>query len=499
MDGKEGPLSSPRVSSGIQGLDAILRGGFPEGHSYLIQGRHGAGKTTLGLQFCMRGAREGEKALYLSTCETEAEIREVAASHGWGLEGVTLHHHDPRASFPQGREQSVFHPAEVELPQTMEVILSVIREVKPRRLVVDSLSEIRLLSPEGRWFRRQVLALKDELFKQGCTTLFCDDRLTPEQPVHSIVHGVVDLEQVTPEYGPSRRRIHIAKLRGSTYVSGQHDFRIRTGGMEVYPRLVAAAHRQQAPTEVVSTGLPELDTLFGGGIDRGTATLLLGPSGTGKSTLAAQFALAAADRGESSAAYVFDERVQTLLARAAGMKMRLEERVEEGLVELRQVDPAELTPGEFSQAVRQAVEEKEVRMVIIDSLAGYLNAMPEERRLSLYLHELLSFLNERGVMAILIMTQHGLPGSPRAVPFDVSYISDSVLLFHSFEFAGELRKAISVYKRRAGDHERTLRELRFGEGGVEIGEPLRAFRGITTGTPDFLGESLSHVEDHQGD
>ena len=264
-DGNAKPVPSPRAPSGISGLDAILGGGFPEGHSYLIQGRHGAGKTTLGLQFCMQGAREGEKSLYLSTCETEAEIREVAASHGWDLNGVTLHHNDPRTSFPEGYEQSVFHPAEVELPQTMEVILSVIRQVKPRRLVIDSLSEIRLLSPEGRWFRRQVLALKDELYRQGCTTLFCDDRLTPGQPVHSIVHGVLDLEQVTPEYGPNRRLIHIAKLRGSSYVGGRHDFRIGTGGMEVYPRLVAAAHRQQAPTEVVSTGLPELDTLFGGG------------------------------------------------------------------------------------------------------------------------------------------------------------------------------------------------------------------------------------------
>ncbi|MFO8174204.1 MAG: ATPase domain-containing protein, partial [Longimicrobiales bacterium] len=298
---RSGGTTSTLASTGIPGLDTVMGGGLPRNHAYLIQGRHGSGKTTLALQFCMAGAREGETALYLSTCESESEIREVAASHGWSLEGVTLHYHDPRSSFPEGDGQSVFRPAEVELPQTIQALLQVIQEVDPHRLVIDSLSEIRLLSPEGRWFRRQVLALKEDLARRQCTTFFCDDRLTPDQPVHSIVHGVIDLEQLTREYGPDRRRVRIAKLRGTSFASGFHDFRIHTGGLEVYPRLAAAKDRPGHVPEVISTGLEELDTLFGGGLDLGTATLMLGPSGTGKSTLACQIAAASAQRGEAAA------------------------------------------------------------------------------------------------------------------------------------------------------------------------------------------------------
>lgn len=496
---RSGGVISTLASTGIPGLDTVMGGGLPRNHAYLIQGRHGSGKTTLALQFCMAGAREGETALYLSTCESEPEIREVADSHGWSLEGVTLHYHDPRKSYPGGEEQSVFRPAEVELPQTVQAILQVIRDVNPHRLVVDSLSEIRLLSPEGRWFRRQVLALKENLARRQCTTLFCDDRLTPDQPVHSIVHGVLDLEQLTREYGPDRRRVRVAKLRGTSFASGFHDFRIYTGGLEVYPRLTAAKKQPSHVPEVLSTGIEELDTLFGGGLDQGTSTLMLGASGSGKSTLACQIAAASADRGEAAAMYIFDERVQILLARARSIGLELESRREKGLLEIRQVDPAELTPGEFSDAVRRAVLERGVKLVVIDSLAGYLSAMPEERWLSLYLHELLGFLGDHDVTPIMVMPQHGLPGTLRHAPFDLTYIADSVLLFHVFEFAGELRKAISVYKRRGGGHEGTLRELQFGSDGVTVGERLRHFQGITTGTPRFFGGNLPDAEDHQGE
>jgi len=489
------PRDSAGADTGIAGLDAVLDGGLPRDHAYLVQGDPGSGKTTLGLHFCLAGVRQGERALYLTTCESEEEIREVARSHGWSLDGVTLHYHDARECLGDEPEQSVFHPAEVELPRTIEALLAVIERVNPQRLVIDSLSEIRLLAADPRWFRRQVLELKEDLAGRQCTTLFCDDRLDPDQPVQSIVHGVIELEQLAPDYGPDRRRLRVAKLRGRPFSSGYHDFRIRTGGIDVYPRLVAAEHRRHVEAETVSSGLPELDHLFGGGADRGTATLLLGPSGTGKSTVASQFALAAARRGERSAVYIFDERIQTLLRRAKGLGLNLEAEVERGLVELRQIDPAELSPGEFSHAVLRAIAERDVRMLVFDSLAGYLHAMPDERLLSVHLHELLSYLSQQAVTVLMVMTMHGLPGNPRHTPFDLSYISDSVLLFHAFEYAGEFRKAISVYKRRSGGHERTLRELQLGPQGIRIGEPLRQFHGILTGTPRFTGKGLPDVRD----
>lgn len=487
------------VDTGIEGLDAVLGGGLPHNHAYLIQGRHGAGKTTLALQFLLAGARRGERGLYLATCESEEEIREVARSHGWHLDGdVVLHYHDPQESFGAEAQQSVFQPAEVELPRTMEALREVIREVEPRRLVIDSLSEIRLLSPEGRRFRRQVLGLKEDLRGRQCTTLFCDDHMAADQPVHSVVHGVIDLEQLSPEYGSDRRRLRVAKLRGSTYVSGFHDFQILTGGIEVYPRLVAAEHRERGETGIMPSGRQKLDGLLGGGLDRGGAALFLGPSGTGKSILATQFTEAAARREERVAMYVFDERVRTLMARARGLGLELEDQVKAGRVEVRQVDPAELTPGEFSHGVRRAVSDRDVELVVIDSLAGYFHAMPHERHLTLHLHELLAYLNEQGVTVIMVMNQHGLPGDNRHTPLDISYIADTVLLFHSFEFAGELRKALSVYKRREGPHEATLRELGFGPDGIRIGEALRNFRGITTGTPDYTGERLLGTPGEEG-
>lgn len=489
--------AAARAATGIAGLDAVLGGGLPRHHSYLVQGNHGSGKTTLGLQFCIAGARQGERVLLLTTTETEQEIREIARSHDWTLDGVAVHYHDPREFLGEEPEQSVFHPAEVELPKTIEAILAAIERVDPQRLVIDSWTTFRMLAADPSWFRRQALALRGNLASRQCTTLFCDDQPDLEQPGESIVHGVIRLEQIAPDYGPDRRRLRISKIRGQSFASGYHDFKISTGGIEVYPRLVAAEHRGRFDPGMISSGLPELDTLFGGGADRGMATLFLGPAGTGKSILASQFVVAAAGRGERSAMYIFDERIQTLLGRAKGLGLDLSTAVDRGLVEIQQIDPAELTAGEFSHAVRRAVAERGVRLVVIDSLAGYSHAMPSEQFLTLHLYELLAYLSQQSVTALLIMGQHGLPGMLRHTPFDLSYIADSVLRLHSFEYSGELRKAISVYKRRGGAHERTLRELQFGPEGIRIGKPLRQFHGITTGTPRFTGEALPDVDDDQ--
>jgi circadian clock protein KaiC len=486
-----------QVSTGIAGLDSVLDGGLAPYHPYLVKGDHGSGKTTFGLQFCLAGVERGERVLLLSTCESEGEIREIAASHGWSLDGVTIHYHDARETLGNGPDQSVFHPSEVDLPRTIEDILSIIREVDPQRLVIDSLSEIKLLAADIRWFRRQVLLLREELVSRRCTTLFCGGRETAEDPIESIVHGVVDLQHSPPDYGPDQRQLRLVKMRGQQFISGYHDMRIRTGGIEVYPRLVAADHPAQHEKETISSGVPELDALFDGGADRGAATLLLGPAGTGKSIIATQYALAAAERGESSAIYIFDEQRGTFLRRAAGLGMELSEHVDKGTISIQQIDPAELSPGEFSHAVQQAVEQRNVRLVVIDSLSGYVHAMPSERALALHLHELLTYLGQQGVTVLLTMSQHGLPGSDRYTPFDLSYIADSVLLLHVFEFAGELRGAISVYKRRGGPHERSLRELKFTDRGIRIGEPLSQFQKILSGMPDYFGESLPDVRDEE--
>ena len=480
-----------RAATGIAGLDGILGGGLPRNHAYLLRGDSGSGKITLGLQFCLTGAAQGERVLVLTTCESEAELHAIARSHSWDLGGVRIHYHDVRDYLGGHADQSVFQPAEVELPKTIEELLEVIDRLNPERLLIDSLSEIRVTAGDPRWFRRQVLALKDDLADRRCTALFCSDARDPDQTVKSIIHGVVELEQLALDYGPDRRRLRVAKLRGQTYGSGYHDFKIRTGGIEVYPRLVAAEHRAPFEPEVVSSGVPELDAMAGGGIDRGTATLLLGPAGTGKSTVACQFAEAAVRRGERAALYVFDERIQTMLRRARGLGLDLQGALDRGMLEVRQVDPAELTPGEFSHAIREAVAERGVRLVVIDSLTGYVHAMPDERLLTLHLHELLSYLGQQGVTVLLVMAQHGLPGTPRQAPFDLSYISDSVLLFHTFEYAGELRKAVSMYKRRGGAHEPTIHPLQFSPQGIQIGEPLRRFRGILSGSAEEIREAGS--------
>jgi circadian clock protein KaiC len=487
------PSGQDCAETGIQGLDQLLIGGFPREHTYLIEGEPGSGKTTLGLQFCISGAKRGERVLYLSTCESEKELQGIARAHGWSLDGVHIYHHDTQTNIREGLHQSVFHPAEVELPRTMEAIFSVIDQTSPQRLVVDSLSELRHLAVDPKWFRRELLALKEDLDERHCTTLLCDESLEVGHPVASIVHGVVQLEQLATDYGPDRRRIRVTKLRGIPHVSGFHDMRIQHGGISVYPRLVAAEHRQKSDEVFVASGITQLDQLCGGGIEAGATTLLLGAAGAGKSITATQLAVAAAERGERAALFVFDERIQTTIRRARGLGVDLERHVDCGLIDLIQVDPAELTPGEFSWQVRRAVEKKGVKLVVIDSLVGYAHAMPNDRLLALHLHELLAFLSQLCVTTIVIMTQHGLPGTQRQAPFDVSYVADTVILFHLFEFAGEMRKAISVFKRRGGRHEASLRELSLGPEGISIGEPLRQFHGVLSGVPDYTGKSLPDV------
>jgi circadian clock protein KaiC len=481
------------ASSGIPGLDQVLGGGFPSGQISLLRGASGVGKTTLGLQFLMEGARRGEAALYLGTSETAQDIRHVAASHGWSLRGVTLHHH---AHESVEFEQTMLHPAEVELPRTMDSMLSIVKQVSPKRAVIDSLAEFRVLARDELWYRRQLMILKQFFSNEDCTVLLIELSDGTQPVLDSIVSGVVELGRTTPLYGPDRRRLRVSKIRGQQFTTGYHDYDIRTGGLEVFPRLTAAEHRQPSPRGQSSTGMARMDTMLGGGLTRGTSILLLGPSGTGKSVMATRLAVAAAERGERSALFVFDERVQTLFQRSEGIGLPLEKYCEKDIIQIRQIDPAELTSGEFTHTVRILVEQEGIQLLIIDSLNGYAYAMPQEQLLSVHLHELASYLNQKAVTSIFTATQHGLIAPYAEQPFDVSYVADTVILFRHFEFGGQLRKAVSVYKSRGGPHETAIREFTIDTDGIRLGEPLRAFRGILSGAPEFLGEVL---DDEHGD
>jgi circadian clock protein KaiC len=485
------------AKTGCEGLDDVLGGGLAPHHVYLLEGVPGSGKTTLAIQFLLEGVRQGEQVLYVTLSESEHELREVAQSHGWSLDGVAIRElAASEESLRPDEQYTMFHPSEVELGETTRSILADVQRIKPARVVFDSLSELRLLAGSPLRYRRQILALKQFFSGKNCTVLLLNDMTSESHDlqVHSIAHGVVRLEQLFPEYGAERRRMIVGKLRGVRFRGGYHDYIIRRGGLEVYPRLVAHEHHAPIPEERLSSGIAELDHLLGGGIERGTSTLIVGAAGTGKSSIAAQFVASAADRGQRAAMFIFDESVRTLLTRAAGLGIDLARHIESGRVTVRQVDPAELSPGALTAAIRDAVERQHAQVVVIDSLNGYLNAMPGERFLIIQLHELLTYLGQAGVATLLIGAHQGLIGSQMIAPVDASYLADTVILMRYFETAGEVRQAISVVKKRGGAHERTIREFRLEKGRISLGQPLREFRGVLTGVPIYEGRSVDSRE-----
>jgi circadian clock protein KaiC len=477
------------VSTGSVGLDDILAGGFDADRVYLLEGRPGTGKTTLALQFLLEGVRAGESCLYVTLSESSRELQGVAARHGWTLAGIDVFELvPPEASLDPEQELTLFHPAEMELSETTQHVLDRVMKIDPRRVVFDSLSEMRLLAQSSLRYRRQILALKNFFAGRRCTVLLLDDLSSHDDDLqlHSIANGVITLEQLALDYGAERRRLRVVKMRGMKYRGGYHDFAIQTGGLAIYPRLVAAEHHRAFLGELTSTGSAELDALLGGGIERGTSLLLIGGAGVGKSSIALTYAIAAAARGELVGVFAFDEGLGTAFARAAGLGMPLQAEVDSGRVRVQQIDPAEMSPGEFAHLVRDSVEHHGVRVVIIDSLNGYMNAMPEERFLVLQMHELLSTLNQLGVVTILILAQHGMMG-PMQTPLDISYLSDAVVMLRYFEAEGRVRRAISVVKKRSGAHEDAIREFRLTAEGVKVGPPLTEFQGILTGVPTYAG------------
>lgn len=480
--------TSVLASTGVAGLDEILGGGLPRNRLFLVEGEPGVGKTTFGLQFARAGVQSGEKVLYVSLAETRDELESAARSHGWSLEGISLlllTAADP----PAEATNTLFYPSEVELGETTQKLLEDVERVQPDRLIVDSLSEFRLLSQSAARYRRQIIALKEFFVGRNCTVLFLNDSDQPEHLLRSIAHGVIALEQLSPLYGPERRRLRVVKVRGLKFRGGFHDFRIETGHVAVFPRIAMGEDRPDAAREPLPSGVAELDKLLGGGINRAETALILGPAGTGKSVIAAQYSVAACRRGEHAVLFAFEESLATLFARSEGLGLPLRRFAEEGLLHTQRVNPAELTPGEFAHLIRQAVEEKNARLIVVDSLNGFYQSMPEEHFLSVQLHELFSYLREKGVAVLVTLAQHGLVSESLQVPLDVSYLADTVVLLRYFESKGVIRKAISVVKKRSGQHERTLREFAMGPGGVHIGPPLEEFRGVLTGSPVYEGST----------
>ncbi|MDB5318644.1 MAG: kaiC 1 [Phycisphaerales bacterium] len=480
------PTRHPRSRTGIPGLDDILGGGFLPHRLYLVDGDPGAGKTTLSLQYLIEGQRLGEKGLYVTLSETREELLEVARSHGWSLEGLEIVELvASEKDLTSDTQLTMYHPSEVELSETTKAVLDAVQRVNPQRVVFDSLSEMRLLAQNSLRYRRQILALKQFFIGRQCTVLLLDDRTNEDKDtqLQSIAHGVLALEQMAPEYGAERRRMRILKFRGTQYRGGYHDFSILPGGLTVYPRLIASEHNGDFPRGQIKSGVTALDALLGGGPDRGTSTLLIGPAGAGKSTIAVQYAVAAAERGDHAVVFAFDESVATLEARMTALGVHFKQGTAAGQLRVQQIDPAEVSPGEFGHMVRDAVERHGARVVVIDSLNGYLNSMPEERFLTIQLHELLSYLGRKGVTTLMVVAQHGLMGGSMQSPVDASYLADSVILLRYFENAGKVKKAISVVKKRSGAHEESIRELRFDQDGIHLSQPLTQFQGILTGVP----------------
>lgn len=480
-----------RALVGVPGLDDVLSGGLMPGHVYLLEGSPGTGKTTIALKFLLEGAARGEQGLYITLSENDSELRAGAASHGWNIDRKieVFELVPPESLLDPDKQQSLLYSSDLELGETTKLIFDAIARVKPKRIVLDSLSEIRLLAENSLRYRRQILSLKHYFAKNGATVLMLDDLTseTNDKTVHSIVHGVIRLEELAPDYGAERRRLRVMKYRGTHFRGGWHDFVILTGGVKAFPRLVASEHRTSFDRSQISSGISELDTLLGGGIERGSSVLVLGPSGTGKSTFAFQFADAAVKRGEKAALFVFDEELGLLLDRTRALGFEFEKMIADGKLIIEQVDAAELSPGEFAHRVREKVDAAQAKTVVIDSLNGYSAAMPNENALVLHVHELLQYLNRQGATTFLTVAQHGLVGDMKA-PVDVTYLADTVVLLRYFEAIGRVKRAVSIIKKRTGVHEDTIREYTISRNGLSLGEPLEEFQGVLRGVPNYVGK-----------
>ncbi|MYM27000.1 AAA family ATPase [Duganella sp. CY15W] len=486
---EQNSLTTDFLATGVPGLDAVLGGGLTRDRLYLVEGEPGTGKTTLALQFLNEGVRRGESTLYITLAETVVELRSVAQSHGWNMDDIHIEEIIPDEKILDPQQQyTIFHPSEIELGSTTQRLLAAIDKYQPRRVVLDSLSELQLLAESPLRYRRQVLALKQYLSSRNCTTIFLDDRtaLSTDLQVRSVAHAVLTLELADQAYGAERRRLRVVKYRGVQFRGGAHDYKIVKGGLHVHPRLVAAHSRSDNQRRQLSSGMPALDALIGGGLEEGMSTLITGPSGTGKSSLAAQFVYAATQRGERCAMFLFEEARNNLLNRCTSLGLHLSGAIDNGLLSIQQIDPAELSPGEFSTAVMQSVDDG-ARVVVIDSLNGYLNAVPDERFLVIYLHELLTYLGQRGVVSIIVGVQQGMLGIGMTNAVDASYLADNVIMLRYFEADGEVRQAISVFKKRGSSHERTIRRFEIGTDGLHVGPVLKDFHGVLTGVPTYHG------------
>lgn len=484
-------MKNLRCLTGIKELDNILNGGLPARRFYLIQGDPGVGKTTLALQFLLQGVAQNEKVLYITLSESEEEINVIAQSHGWSLNAVKIIDLSAiEENLSIEKQNTLFHPSEMELKQTIKLILDNVNEFKPARVVFDSLAEIRLLAQNSFRYRRQMLGLKQYFSKLNSTVLLLDDRTSGKEDlqIQSIAHGVITLEKNTSTYGTNRRLLHVDKIRGSTFQEGHHDFVILKGGLSVFPRLLSKQNKKEFPVETVSTGIKEFDTLLGGGIERGTSNLFLGPPGVGKSTLAMRTALTLAEQGERVAIYCFDENFRTYVGRAAALGMDLNKYIKNGTVLIKQISVSELSPGEFAYQIKQIVENNDIRMIVIDSLNGYMNAMTEESHLIVQLHELFAYLNHQGVISILIVTNQGLFNNAMSAPVEATYLADTAVVLRFFEALGSVKKAISIIKKRSSAVEDTIREFKIDRQGLHIGPPLVQFRGVLTGNPTYFGE-----------
>jgi circadian clock protein KaiC len=478
-----------KCSTGVPGLDDILGGGFPRDCLYLVEGSPGVGKTTLAMQFLLEGTRQGEGCLYVTLSETKPELEAVALSHAWDLDGISIIELSAVERAIGKGQTTLFQSAEVELTQLIQLLMDEVHRTKPARVVLDSLSELRLLAQNPLRYRREILGLKQRFAELGCTVLLLDDRTAQasDVQVHSIVHGALVLNAAPLKYGIFRRAHAVTKMRGVAFREGNHDYIIETGGVRVFPRLIASEHHFDFKEAAVLSGNAQLDQMLGRGLHYGTSNLLIGPAGSGKSTIATMFAHSAAGRGERIDYYVFDETLKTLCGRAKDMRVDVAPHIESGRLRVHQSDPAQISPGELAFRIRRAVETEGTRMVVLDSLNGYVTSMPQEEFLYLHLHELLTYLNQQGVVTVMVLAQHGLVG-PQGAPIDVSYLADTVILTRYFEAMGTVKKAISIIKKRSGPHEGTVRELSMSNAsGLAVGPPLTDFQGVLTGVPTYLG------------